>query len=182
MTEGLGDFFKLIAEDKKKKKDEFRKLVGEIDIDSIFTEVKEEIAKDKVNSVKVEKQAKAFESWLMSETHEEKEEIEKEVAEVFKEEVEKVELELEPEPEEVETEEETLIEQSLGLLSEPSDEKMGDDPLTPLNQKFATLDDLQKHYNVFLNRIPGTSSVPPAPSISIIDFVGIIGISLAAAV
>jgi hypothetical protein len=56
------------------------------------------------------------------------------------------------EPEE-ETEEETLIEQSLGLLSEPSDEKMGDDPLTPLNQKFATLDDLQKHYNVFLNRI-----------------------------
>lgn len=27
------------------------------------------------------------------------------------------------------------------------------DPLTPLNQKFATLDDLERHYKLFLNRI-----------------------------
>ena len=151
MTEGLGDFFKLIAEDKKRKKDEFRELVGEIDINSIFSEVKEEIKKDKVNSEKVEKQAAAFESWLFSETKEEKEEIIVEVAEEFLDEVQEEDVALTRE--ERIAEDETLIEQSLGLLSEPSDEKMGDDPLTPLDQKFATLDDLQKHYTKFLTRI-----------------------------
>jgi len=43
------------------------------------------------------------------------------------------------------------------LLNEPSSEKqtVGDqtDPLTPLDQKFATLDDLSKHYRLFINRI-----------------------------
>ena len=151
MTEGLGDFFKLIAEDKKRKKDEFKELVGEIDINSIFSEVKEEIKKDKVNSKKVEKQAAAFESWLFSETKEEKEEIIVEVAEEFLDEVQQEDVALTRE--ERIAEDETLIEQSLGLLSEPPDEKMGDDPLTPLDQKFATLDDLQKHYTRFLTRI-----------------------------
>jgi hypothetical protein len=47
----------------------------------------------------------------------------------------------------------TLIEKSLGLLSEPSNTKVQNDPLTPLDQKFATLDDLQKHYNLFITRI-----------------------------
>lgn len=139
MDEGLGDFFKLIGEKKKEEKKKMKELVGEIDIDSIFSQVKESIVEDKENAKKVKKQAEAFESWLFSAT-EEKEEIEKEVVEIFKEEVEK-------------KEENNLIEQSLGLLSEPSDEKMGDDPLTPLDQKFATLDDLQKHYNKFLTRI-----------------------------
>ena len=46
-----------------------------------------------------------------------------------------------------------MIEKSLGLLSEPSDVKQQNDPLTPLDQKFATLDDLQKHYSTFLSRI-----------------------------
>jgi hypothetical protein len=49
--------------------------------------------------------------------------------------------------------EETLVEKSLGLLSEPSNVKQQKDPLTPLDQKFATLDDLQKHYKLFLDRI-----------------------------
>lgn len=48
---------------------------------------------------------------------------------------------------------ETLMEKSLGLLSEPSSVKVQKDPLTPLDQKFATLDDLQEHYKLFLNRI-----------------------------
>ncbi len=48
---------------------------------------------------------------------------------------------------------EDLIEKSLGLLSEPSNTKQQKDPLTPLDQKFATLDDLQKHYSTFLSRI-----------------------------
>ena len=41
---------------------------------------------------------------------------------------------------------------SEGLLNILPQEKTPD-PLTPLNQNFATLDDLQKHYRLFLNRI-----------------------------
>lgn len=48
---------------------------------------------------------------------------------------------------------ETIIEKSLGLLSEPSNAKQQNDPLTPLNQNFVTLDQLQKHYKLFLDRI-----------------------------
>ena len=147
MTEGLGDFFKLIAEDKKRQKDEFKELVGEIDINSIFSEVKEEIKKDKVNSAKAEKQAAAFESWLFSETEEEKEEIVAEVAEEFREEVETV----EPEPvEEVveEVEEETTISKSVKILDTIKEQE---DPLN--DTQFATFDDLKKHYQLFLDRI-----------------------------
>ena len=39
-----------------------------------------------------------------------------------------------------------------GLLNIPPDEK-NPDPLTPLNQNYVTLDDLQNHYKLFLNRI-----------------------------
>ena len=46
-----------------------------------------------------------------------------------------------------------LIEKSLGLLSEPSDTKVQKDPITPLNQNFVTLDQLNKHYSNFLSRI-----------------------------
>lgn len=47
----------------------------------------------------------------------------------------------------------TLIEKSLGLLAEPDNIKQQEDPLTPLNKKFATLEDLNKHYSLFLSRI-----------------------------
>ena len=44
-----------------------------------------------------------------------------------------------------------------GLLNEPPNEKETaggqTDPLTPLDQKFATLDDLSKHYRLFISRI-----------------------------
>ena len=43
------------------------------------------------------------------------------------------------------------------LLNEPPNEKesvgSGVDPLTPMDQKFATLDDLSNHYRIFINRI-----------------------------
>ena len=43
------------------------------------------------------------------------------------------------------------------LLTEPPDEAenigSGQDPLTPLDQKFATLKDLAEHYRIFINRI-----------------------------
>jgi hypothetical protein len=50
-------------------------------------------------------------------------------------------------------EEKTLIEKSLGLLSEPSNIKQQKDPLTPLDQNFVTFDQLQKHYKTFVERI-----------------------------
>ncbi len=46
-----------------------------------------------------------------------------------------------------------------GLLNEPPDEEQslgpvnGPDPLTPLDQRFATLRDLQQHYRLFVNRV-----------------------------
>jgi hypothetical protein len=39
-----------------------------------------------------------------------------------------------------------------GLLNEPPNTK-NSDPLTPLDQKFVTLDQLQEHYRLFINRI-----------------------------
>jgi len=39
-----------------------------------------------------------------------------------------------------------------GLLNEPPDTK-NSDPLTPLDQKFVTLEQLQEHYRLFINRI-----------------------------
>ena len=36
MSENLGDFFKLIAEDKKKKKEEFNEMVGDLGLDTLF--------------------------------------------------------------------------------------------------------------------------------------------------
>lgn len=48
---------------------------------------------------------------------------------------------------------ETLIERTLGLLTDPSDKKIQNDPLSPLDQKFATLEDLQNHYRLFISRI-----------------------------
>ncbi len=39
-----------------------------------------------------------------------------------------------------------------GLLNEPPETK-NEDPLTPLNQNFVTLDDLNKHYTLFINRV-----------------------------
>ena len=67
------------------------------------------------------------------------------IEEIKEELVEEVEPEDEIEEEVVE-EEEGLIEKSLGLLSEPSQD-LG------IDKNFATLDDLQNHYKGFLNRI-----------------------------
>lgn len=47
----------------------------------------------------------------------------------------------------------SLIEKTLGLLSEPDDIKQQNDSITPLNQNFVTLDQLNTHYNQFLSRI-----------------------------
>ena len=54
----------------------------------------------------------------------------------------------------IKTEQKNLSE---GLLNEPPSDKESlggkSDPLTPMDQKFATLDDLANHYRLFINRI-----------------------------
>ena len=146
----LSELFKLVVEDKKKKKEEFDSIVGDLKLDSVFEEVanlKKETKKKKVQEQKI---AKEFENWLYSETPKEQEQIIENIIEDSLEEVLEV---LEEHKEELEEKKETLIEKSLGLLAEPSEVKQRQDPLTPLDQKFATLDDLDKHYKLFLSRI-----------------------------
>ena len=178
----LSDFFKLVAEDKKKKKEEFdsvvgdleldslfgdfaalkkkekekkiecqkeqESLIGDISLDSVFEEVVNLKKETKKKKIQEQKTVKAFEKWLYSETPKQQKEIIEDVIEESLEEVLEV---LEEHKEELK--ETTLIEKSLGLLAEPSDIKFQNDTLTPLNQKFATLDDLHKHYSTFLSRI-----------------------------
>jgi len=178
----LSDLFKLVAEEKKQKKEEFNSVVGDLGLDSLFGEfaalkkkekekkVEEQIEEESIigkitldslftevsnlkketkkKKIQEEKTVKAFEKWLYSETPKEQEQIIESVIEESLDEVLEI---LEDHKEELK--EPTLIEKSLGLLAEPSDVKQQNDPLTPLDQKFATLDDLQKHYNLFLNRI-----------------------------
>jgi hypothetical protein len=184
MSQDLNDFFKLLAEDKKKKKEEFDSVVGDLGLDSLFNEfatlkkkekekkveeqkeqesiigeitldsVFEEVVnlkkETKKKKVQEEKTVKAFEKWLYSETTKEQEQIIEDVIEESLDEVLEV---LEYHKEELEEPKDELIEKSLGILAEPSDTKVQQDPITPLDQKFATLDDLQKHYSTFLSRI-----------------------------
>ena len=184
----LSDFFKLVSEDKKKKKEEFdsvvgdlgldslfgdfaalkkkekqkkekeieetKSIVGEITLDSLFKEVSNLKKETKKKKIQEEKTVKAFEKWLYSETPKEQEQIIEDVIEESLDEVLEI---LEDHKEELK--ETTLIEKSLGLLAEPSDVKQQNDPLTPLDQKFATLDDLHKHYSTFLSRIQQQLSI-----------------------
>jgi hypothetical protein len=107
--EELSELFKIVAEEKKKKKLEIESLVGD-SFEKLFVE---QLQPKKKKNIPEEPQ----------------------IAEV------------------VEVKKDTLIEKSLGLLAEPSKVKQQSDPLTPLNQNFATLDDLDKHYKLFLSRI-----------------------------
>ena len=145
----LSDFFSVVNSEKKKKKEEFQSIVGDLNIESIFEEVKTLKKKNKIKKKKEEKTLEAFESWLYSDKV--KEQPIEEVQEIVEEVIEEVQEIVDNIVEEIETPEEepTLIEKSLGLLAEPSDVKVQQDPLTPLDQKFATLDDLQKHYFPF---------------------------------
>jgi hypothetical protein len=110
--EELSELFKIVAEEKKKKKLEIESLVGD-SFEKLFIEQLQP-KKKKIIQKKIQ---------------------EPQIVEV------------------VEVKKDTLIEKSLGLLSEPSDTKHKNDPITPLDQKFATFDDLQKHYSTFLSRI-----------------------------
>ena len=47
MSTELGEFFSLIGKARQEKEEEFQSLVGEINIDSLFAEVKTSVAEDK---------------------------------------------------------------------------------------------------------------------------------------
>ena len=191
MSEGLGDFFKLVAEDKKKKKEEFKEEVKNLGLNSVFGEIAaekkrikeekerelqakideekrkqeqfnaivgnidtnslfKELAQAKKQHTKEEAEEKArqqkvllsFENFLTKKI-DDIEEIQEEVEEIVEEEEELVEEEI---VEEEVVEEPSLIEKSLGMLSEPT-EKIG------AEENFATLDDLRNHYKDFLGKI-----------------------------
>ena len=146
----LSDFFNLISKQKKTKKEEFDAIVGDLNLNSIFEEVTTLKKKNKVKKKKEEKTLEAFENWLYSDNTKEK--PIKEIQEVVEDVIEEVQEIVDDILEETK-QESTLIEKSLGLLAEPSNVKVQKDPLTPLDQNFATIEDLQKHYNLFLSRI-----------------------------
>ena len=133
----LSGFFKELSDEKKRKEEEFDSLVGDLELNSLFNEVSNIKKEQEIRRKKDQKSLQQFESFLYSKKSQKiKKSKKKNIL-----------------PEKVELNEDTLDEKSLGLLSEPSDIKQQKDPLTPINQNFATLDDLQKHYNLFLNRI-----------------------------
>ena len=204
MTEGLGDFFKLIAEnkqeiaeqkqliaetkrkeeqkllEKKQKEEEVIKSHIDMGLSDLFEQLgarpkKERSKKKKVQIVNEEKQKKEeFDKLISSvisitepgktaETVKE-EVIVKEVAPVgvtpeehqeqvltflesfLTEKIDDIEEIKEEIKEEVHQETPSLVERSLGLLSEPSE-------VVKTDQNFATLDDLQAHYRDFLGKI-----------------------------
>ena len=110
--EELSELFKIVSEEKKKKRLKMESLVGD-SFEKLFIEQLQPKTKKNIPEKIQEPQ----------------------IVEV------------------IEVKKDTLIEKSLGLLSEPSDIKHKNDPLTPLDQKFATLEDLNKHYSLFLSRI-----------------------------
>ena len=148
--DAVDDFFSTISTGKKVIKEKKETLVGNSFDELFLSPLKEEITPKKKKKVQEQKTVKAFEDWLYSETPKKQEQVIEEVIENSLNEVLEV---LEEYKEELEEPKEDLIEKSLGLLAEPSDVKVQQDPLTPLDQKFATLDDLQKHYKLFLSRI-----------------------------
>lgn len=140
----LSDFFTTISVGKQRRKEELDESVGD-SVDDFFSTISfgKKVIKEKKESLIGDSFDKLFLSVLTEENKpkkKKKKNIEKLTENFIAE-------------EKVTQPKETLIEKSLGLLSEPSNVKQQDDPLTPLDQKFATFDDLEKHYKIFLSRI-----------------------------
>lgn len=140
----LSDFFATISVGKQKRKQELDETVGDA-VDDFFSTISvgKKVVKEKKESLVGDSFEALFLSALVEETTSKKKKVKKKKIEpvnVNEEVVEKI-------------ENQNITEKSLGLLAEPSDVKQQNDPLTPLDQNFATLDDLQKHYKLFLSRI-----------------------------
>jgi DNA gyrase/topoisomerase IV subunit A len=134
MSENLSDFFNLIAEannQKKKLKEEEDKFISEL-IGS--NNIVENILRELTGNEYEEHQE------LVDNIIEEVEEEVKGINDVVRNII------------SPELQQDTKKYIKEGLLNIPSNEK-NLDPLTPLNQNFVTLDQLQQHYKLFINRI-----------------------------
>ena len=118
MNADLKDFFSAIGKAKKEKEDEVRSLVGDIDIDSMFSQVKVSLEEDKKKKEEQKKQIAALESWLYTEVEveEEKEEEEVEIVEASAPIIPQEEIEEELIEEEVEEETEDTVDHALKIL------------------------------------------------------------------
>ena len=149
----LSDFFNVVVEAKIQREEEFKSLVGDNFFDEIFNEqlkphkTPEQLAKKhKVPLSQIKNQLKK--GTKVEKEHTKNIELATTIASQNIDELPDYydrlsKAEKKPVKEEVLTE---------GLLNILPQEKTPD-PLTPLNQNFATLDDLQNHYKLFLNRI-----------------------------
>ena len=149
----LSDFFNVVVEAKIQKEEEFKSLVGDNFFDEIFNEqlkphkTPEQLAKKhNVPLSQIKNQLKK--GTKVEKEHTKNIELATTIASQHIDELPDYydrlsKAEKKPVKEEVLTE---------GLLNILPQEKTSD-PLTPLNQNFATLDDLQNHYKLFLNRI-----------------------------
>ena len=149
----LSDFFNVVVEAKIQKEEEFKSLVGDNFFDEIFNEqlkphkTPEQLAKKhNVPLSQIKNQLKK--GTKVEKEHTKNIELATTIASQNIDELPNYydrlsKAEKKPIKEEVITE---------GLLNILPQEKTPD-PLTPLNQNFATLDDLQNHYKLFLNRI-----------------------------
>ena len=149
----LSDFFNVVVEAKIQREEEFKSLVGDNFFDEIFNEqlkphkTPEQLAKKhNVPLSQIKNQLKK--GTKVEKEHTKNIELATTIASQNIDELPDYydrlsKAEKKPVKEEVLTE---------GLLNILPQEKTPD-PLTPLNQNFATLDDLQNHYKLFLNRI-----------------------------
>ena len=143
----LSDLFRLVAEEKKKKKEEIDSLIGD-SFDRLFVEqlkphkTPEQLAKKhKVSISQIKNQLKK--GTKVEKEHTKDVELATTIASQHID-------ELPDYYDRLSKVEKKPIKE--GLLNIPPEEKTPD-PITPLNQNFATLDDLQKHYKLFLSRI-----------------------------
>ena len=143
----LSDLFRLVAEEKKKKKEEIDSLIGD-SFDKLFVEqlkshkTPEQLAKKhKVSISQIKNQLKK--GTKVEKEHTKDVELATTIASQHID-------ELPDYYDRLSKVEKKPIKE--GLLNIPPEEKTPD-PLSPLNQNFATLDDLQKHYKLFLSRI-----------------------------
>jgi len=134
----------------------------EISVDNLLENYQKELKDVKADVVIAEQHIKNVDKYL-KENHQELIELKEEVfAEIEKlplgdvqENVRKLERKLEYIEEVYKNiEPEVIVKEVIqeGLLNEPPDTK-NSDPLTPLDQNFVTLDQLQQHYRLFINRI-----------------------------